>query len=160
MTPLELLEKAKQQGLAMKVEGDRLLYHPLSAMTSDLKEAIRKYKGEIIELVSQTNESEIPPRIIESLQKAISKKEEDLAIRRKQLADPKCPNPEFCIDQITSMEGHIVEINRYIKEGGDLAIPRCCLQHENYCFLNHAMAMKGFDGCLLSPDGCEFGLRL
>ncbi len=157
MTPLELLEEAKQKGIALKVEGDRLLYQPPSAVTPDLKESMRKHKDQIIELLTK-QETETPSsEIVQRLQKAIAQKQEDLKIRRRQLADPEYPNPEFCTNQIICMQGHIAEINRYLNDGGELVLPRCCRQYEYYCFLG----MKRFeDGCIWSPDGCEFGLRL
>ncbi len=159
MDAATILSTLDDIGVSVELNGDRLSMKPKSRIPPDLADKVKERKQELILHLSQST-STPSIEVIQYLNRAIERKQEDLKIRRRQLADPKCPNPEFCIDQITSMEGHIVEINRYLKEGGDLAIPRCCLQHENYCFLNHAMAMKGFDGCLLSPDGCGFGLRL
>ena len=48
MTVAELLNETQRLGIELAAHGDRLRYHPRSAMTPDLAERLRKHKAELL----------------------------------------------------------------------------------------------------------------
>ena len=155
MDAATILNTLDDIGVSVQLNGDRLRMKPKDLIPPDLMAKVKEHKQELISHLSQANTAP-SPRVIYRLQQAIEQKEEDLTVRRWQLADPDCHNPEWCKRQIVCMQGHITEINRYIKEGGQLTLPRCCQKHEKYCLI----AMRGFDACLMTPEDCGFSLNM
>ena len=53
MTLQELVEELQMRGVILKVNGDRLLFHPVNAMTTDLRVALRMHKAELVEMLER-----------------------------------------------------------------------------------------------------------
>ena len=156
MDAATILNTLDDIGVSVQLNGDRLRMKPKDLIPPDLMSKVKEHKQELILHLSQVNQTDTPsPRVIYRLERAITQKEEDLTVRRWQLSDPDCHNPEWCKHQIVCMQGHITEIKRYIKEGSQLTLPRCCQQHAHYCLI----AMRGFDACLMTPEDCGFSLK-
>ena len=80
MQTQEILLRARQEGITLKVEGDRLLYHPASAASGELVATLRQYKSEVIKLLISQSYTEM------SLQpKAYRLKYPDARITREEL---------------------------------------------------------------------------
>lgn len=63
MSAQSLLKEAWERGLTLKVEGDRLLYHPTSAASADFIHSLRQHKSQVIKLLTEgTGESCNPPK--------------------------------------------------------------------------------------------------
>ena len=103
--------------------------------------------------------NEISPAALgadQRLRQALADKQHELALRRRDLASPYYQGDHWVLEQIAHLESHIAEITRYLKEGGELALPRCCRQAEYICLI----ATRGFDECVMSPIECGYSLRL
>jgi hypothetical protein len=96
-----------------------------------------------------------PAWVAQRLEKALVQKREELALRKRNLASPYYAADEWTKQQITYLKAHITEIERYLNRGGELKLPRCCRQSKHICLI----AMRGFDACVMTPDGCGFSLR-
>jgi hypothetical protein len=48
-----LLTLARESGITLKVEGDRLMYHPASVVPEDFVQTLRQHKAEVMELLTQ-----------------------------------------------------------------------------------------------------------
>ena len=90
------------------------------------------------------------------LVKALTQKQEELALRKMDLASPYYAEDEWTKRQIIYLEEHISEIKRYLAEGGKLNLPRCCKDSIHICLI----AMRGFGSCIMLPADCGFSLKL
>lgn len=109
--------------------------------------------------ISETREiSQGTQTVIEdNLRKALAEKKGRLALRKRDLTSPYYGHTdEWTKRQITHLQAHIAEIQRYLREGGDLKLPRCCWPFGYICLI----AMTGFDACIMTPEECGFSLRL
>lgn len=103
--------------------------------------------------INETNEiSPMAPGVHQRLSKALGDKQHELALRRSDLTSPDYQDDPWVLEQIALLEGHIAEITRYLKEGGELALPRCCNQTSLICLA----AGTGFNVCILSPVVCGY----
>jgi hypothetical protein len=53
MTATDLLADLQQRGVELKADGERLLYRPKDALTSELHQALARHKAELLALLSQ-----------------------------------------------------------------------------------------------------------
>lgn len=107
------------------------------------------------EISEKSELSPAMPGAGQRLPKALADKQHELALRRRDLASPYYQGDPWVSGQIALLEGHIAEITRYLKEGGELALPRCCRQANLICLA----AMRGFNICILSPGGCGYAIQ-
>lgn len=96
-----------------------------------------------------------PPPVAQLLREALADKEKELALRQRDLTTVFYRDDPWVLEQIAHLESHIVEIRRYLKEGGELTLPRCCCQAENICL----GAVRGFNICILSPEECGYAIQ-
>jgi hypothetical protein len=144
-----ILEKLNELGVKASVKGQRLRLEPGSRIPPDLVEAIRTHKQALMLAIQ-------PPQ---ALTMALAQKNEETHTMRKRLDSEyyagDVPYHEWCRDQIACLNGHITEIRRYLREGESLTLPRCCKAEGCICLI----AMRRFDGCLMTPGECTFSLR-
>ena len=63
MQTQEILLKARQEGITLKVEGDKLLYHPASVASEELISTLRQHKSEIIGLLKNQASTQSDPQL-------------------------------------------------------------------------------------------------
>jgi len=105
--------------------------------------------------LSERSELSPPPPVAQLLREALADKEKELALRHRDLESEYYKDDPWCQGQIAILKHHISEIERFLKEGGALDLPRCCRQAENICL----GAVRGFNICILSPEGCGYALQ-
>ena len=144
-----ILEKLNELGVKASVDGQRLRLEPGSKIPADLVEAIRTHKQALMLAIQ-------PP---EALTRALTQKGEEVLTMRKRLASEHyagdVPYQTWGQDVIGCLQGHVTEIKRYLREGGSLSLPRCCIDKGYICLI----ALRRFDGCLVTPAECTFSLR-
>ena len=94
-------------------------------------------------------------RVGQRLQEALIEKEGELALHGSDLASSYYADDDWTRQQITYLQSHIAEIERYLREGGQLKLPRCCREPDYICLI----AMRGFDACIMTPKECGFSLK-
>ena len=163
MDTTTILDTLADIGVSVRVKGDRLQMNPGGLIPPTLMEEVKAHRDDLVLHLSQTNSeqhqeaaSTIPSSWVnQRLQKALKQKREELALRERNLTSPYLEDDSWTRKQITYLQGHIAGIERYLSEGGELKLPQCCKQ-SHICLI----AMRGFDACLMSPDGCGFNLKL
>jgi hypothetical protein len=61
MSAVHLLADVAQRGITLEARGDRLRYHPRSALTPDLAERLKAHKAELLALLRPTPHAALPP---------------------------------------------------------------------------------------------------
>lgn len=67
MTAAALMVDLMRLGIRLEARGDRLRFHPQSAVTPDLAEQLKANKAELLRLVAQRNAAAHPPATIENI---------------------------------------------------------------------------------------------
>lgn len=149
MTATAILERLNELGVQTTIDGGRLRLTPASKIPPDLVEAIRTHKRALVLALR-------PP---EALRRALTQKGEEIATMRRRLASEwyaeDVEYQEWGQAVISCLQGHVREIERYLKEGGALALPPCCKAKGHICLI----ALRRFDGCLMGPGECGFSVR-
>jgi len=149
MDAVAVVERIKALGVTMTPSGSKIRLEPGSKVPAELVQAIRENKVEIMAILTR------PPG---TLTKALEQKNEEIAVMRKRLASPYYAGDsqyhQWCQDQIGCLTGHISEIQRYLRDGGTLRLPPCSRDDTHLCLI----AMRRFDGCLMSPGECTFAI--
>lgn len=149
MTASAILERLNSLGVITSVDGGMIRLTPASRIPADLKEAIRTHKKALMLALR-------PP---EPLRHALTQKDEEIATMRRRLAstyyadDPQYQ--EWGRSVIGCLQAHSSETQRYLRDGGALALPRCCIDPAHVCLI----ALRRFDGCLMGPGECGFSWR-
>jgi len=151
-SPASVLQQVRNLGVDIRPDGDKLQLRPPGKVPAELIEAIRQHKIEIIAILTKPRSSGI-------LTAALTQKNQEILVMRRRLASQHyagdVPYQEWGQDVIACLNGHIVEIQRYLREGGMLTLPPCCKENGYVCLI----AMRRFDGCLMSPGECGFYMR-
>jgi hypothetical protein len=160
MAAAAILERLGGLGVTVSVTGDRLRLEPGSRVPAELVKELRAHKKAVISFLELSEFfKHANSRLTGRLQKALADKEKELASRKRDLASSYCRNnernKEWTKQEITHLETHVAEIQRYIKDGGSLRLPWCCRQLEYICLI----ATWGFDECIMLPSDCGFSLR-
>lgn len=149
MTATAILERLSALGVRTSVDGGMIRLTPASKIPADLKEAIRTHKKALMLALR-------PP---EALRGALTQKGEEIATMRRRLASEwyaeDVEYQKWGQAVMSCLEGHMREIQRYLREGGALALPPCCQEGSHLCLI----ALRRFDGCLMAPGDCGFSRR-
>jgi hypothetical protein len=144
-----ILEKLNELGVKTTVRDGQLRLSPASRIPLDLVEEIRTHKQVLILAIR-------PP---EALKHALTQKNEEIHTMRKRLASEyyadDVPYQTWGEDVLSCLQGHIREIQRYLREGGRLTLPPCCKEEGHICLI----AMRRFNACLMTPGECGFSLK-
>lgn len=159
-----ILDKLDGIGVAVRVKGDRLQMNPGRVIPQELMEEVKNHKKDLILHLTQNEDAErkeptsiAPPAwVIQPLEKALKQKREELATRKRDLVSHYYADDEWTKQQVIYIQTHIADIERYLSEGGELKLPRCCRQPEYICLI----ATKGFNECIMIPEECGFSLIL
>ena len=92
---------------------------------------------------------------VQRLQEALDQKQGELTLRERNLASSYYANDEWTKKQITHLQAHISQIQRYLNGGHDLPLPRCCRNHDYLCLI----AIMGATSCIMVPTECGFSLK-
>jgi hypothetical protein len=148
MDTAAILDRLTELGVTTTVQGDRLRLTPASKIPPDLVEAIKAHKQLLVLAIR-------PP---EALKGALIQKNYEILTMRKRLASSYYADDaeyqDWCKDQIACLTGHVTEIERYLREGGILRLPPCCIDDDHICLI----AMRRFDGCLMTLTECGFAI--
>jgi len=148
MDATAILERLTELGVKTTVHGGRLRLTPASVIPPDLVEAVKAHKEALVVAI----------RPSETLTRALAQKQGEIIIMRKRLASEyyagDAEYQDWCKDQITCLTSHITEIQRYVREGGTLRLPPCCIDDYHICLI----AMRRFDACLMLPSECTFAI--
>ena len=144
MDCLTLLDRARAAGLDVQADSARLVVRGPRSAEAIAKELLA-HKQEVMLLLKGY-------RLKHPVSEALGNKQHEMALRRSDLASPFYQGDPWVLEQIALLEGHIAEIRRYLKEGGQLTLPRCCRQADHICLV----AVTGFNVCILTPGGWLF----
>ncbi len=153
MEVMTLVEKAKQAGLNIRVSGDSL--EVAGKPTPEALTVVRELKEHKVEVIALLRRP-IPSLALPKLQDALKQKEEEIAYRKRCLESPYYSNDAWTKDRISKLTDQIGEIDKYLKEGGNLTLPVCKNKTGSYCLL----ALYGFDACSMLPGDCGFSLEI
>lgn len=149
MDAVAILQKLNGLGVKTTVRGDKLRLTPASRIPPELMDAIKANKPALMLAV----------RPSEGLRRALGQKHQEITTMRRRLASQwyasDCEYQEWGQGVISCLEGHTTEIQRYLKEGGALALPPCCKAKDRICLI----ALRRFDGCLMAPGECGFSVE-
>ena len=150
--PASVLQQVRSLGVDIRPDGDKLQLRPPGKVPAELVQAIRQHKVEIIAILTR-------PKPSGTLRRASAQKNEEIAVMRERLDSEYYAGDveylEWGKDVIACLTSHIEEIRRYLREGGSLRLPPCCKAEGYICLI----AMRRFDGCLMTPGECTFSLR-
>ncbi len=117
-----ILDRLTELGVKTTVHNGRLRLEPASRIPTDLVDAIKAHKQALVIAVR-------PPG---ALRGALAQKHEEITTMRRRLAcDYYCedvPYQEWGQAVISCLQVHVTRIQRYLREGGVLALPRWMLQ--------------------------------
>jgi len=72
-------------------------------------------------------------------EKAISQREffaeREIVVRRRQLSSPYYADDDWTKQVIAHLEEHVRSIRAYHKDGGRLALPKCCKRQDYLCLI-------------------------
>ena len=149
-SPASVLQQVRSLGVDIRPDGDKLQLRPPGRVPTELIQAIRTHKSEIIAILTKPRQT--------VLQGALAQKNEEINTMRKRLTSEyyagDVPYEEWGKDILACLQGHVSEIQRYLKEGGALTLPPCCKEEGHICLI----AMRRFDACLMTAGECGFSL--
>ena len=147
-----ILDRLNFLGVSVTPAEGSLRLEPGSRVPPELVEELRQHKQEILALLNK-KESTVQARVAQHLQEALRQKEKEIALCKRDLASPYYAGDPWCLEQIRRLERQCLELQRYLKEGGALALPQCSNQ-QAICLA----ATRGFTSCIWEPDSCYYSL--
>jgi hypothetical protein len=149
-SPVSVLQQVRSLGVDIRPDGDKLQLRPPGKTPADLIQALRENKPAIIDILTRPRRN--------TLQTALAQKREEIGTMQKRLTSPYYADDaeylDWCRDQILRLQGDVTEIERYLREGGILRLPPCCIDDDHICLI----AMRRFDGCLMTLTECGFAI--
>jgi hypothetical protein len=147
-----LIEQARALGATFRIgEGGTVKVKSPAPLPDELLAELRQRKVEIRDLLQTSLASSPPGR----LGAAILDYRKELALRHRDLESEYYKDDPWVLWQIAILKHHISEIQRFLKEGGELDLPRCCRQAENICL----GAVRGFTACILPTPSCGYSVK-
>lgn len=160
MNAAAVLERLTAQGVqVIPRPNGNLWLEPASKIPPDLLEAVRENKLAILahlrakQAAARVNKDALG--IADRLRQALTDKRAELALHLSDLDTPYYKGDAWTLDQVAILERHVAGLTRYLADGGNLALPRCCRHPETICLI----ASYGFTSCLLTPGACGYSWR-